>query len=122
MTKNKNHTKVKRLFEEKMFKPCAFQSVLVRTLSDKQTQSNTVRKARLEPAIRMRRSLRRTFFRPEKHIVVRRARRFLVTWLGIKLSGSGDENVKSRAWFLGSWTGILYKNVKVGYKHSTFVV
>ena len=28
----------------------------------------------------------------------------------------------SRAWFLGSWTGILYKNVKVGYKHSTFVV
>ena len=28
----------------------------------------------------------------------------------------------SSAWFSGSWTGILYKNVKVGYKLSTSVV
>ena len=28
----------------------------------------------------------------------------------------------SSAWFPGSWTGILYKNVKVGYKLSTSVV
>ena len=28
----------------------------------------------------------------------------------------------SRAWFSGSWSGILYKNVKVGYKQSTFVM
>ena len=36
-----------------------------------------------------------------------------------------DGNVPlSRAWFSGSWTGILYKNVKVGYLHaqSTFVI
>ena len=36
-----------------------------------------------------------------------------------------DGNVPlSRAWFSGSWTGILYKNVKVGYQHaqSTFVI
>ena len=64
MTKNKNHTKVKRLFEEKTFKPCAFQSVLVRTLSDKQRQSNTVRKARLEPAIRDAQKLAQNVFPP----------------------------------------------------------
>ena len=28
----------------------------------------------------------------------------------------------SRARVSGSWTGILYKNVKVGYKQSTFVI
>ena len=34
-----------------------------------------------------------------------------------------DGNVAlSRAWFSGSWSGILYKNVKVGYKRSTFVI
>ena len=39
VTKNKSHTKVKRLFEKQTFTPCAFHSVLVRTLSmtNKQT-------------------------------------------------------------------------------------
>ena len=34
-----------------------------------------------------------------------------------------DGNVPlSRAWFSGSWRGILYNNVKVVYKQSTFVI
>ena len=72
MTKNKNHTKVKRLFEEQTFTPCAFHSVLVRTLSvtNKQTvehsqhKLSTHRKARLEPAIEDAQQLAQNVFPP----------------------------------------------------------
>ena len=64
---NKNHTKVKSLFEKQTFTPCA---VSVRTLSDKQTQSNTVRKARLEPAIRDAQKLAQNVFPPEEQGMV----------------------------------------------------
>ena len=52
---NKDHTKVKRLFEKQTVTPWAFHSVSVRTLSVTNKHSGTQathRKARLEPAIR----------------------------------------------------------------------
>ena len=79
MTKNKNHTKVKRLFEKKTFTPCAFHSVSVRTLSvtnkHSRTQSTHVQKSPpwacdkgcVEAcAERFSALKRRTFFSPER--------------------------------------------------------
>ena len=47
-----------------------------------------------------------------------------VSWKGgTPLFGFIDGKVPlSRAWFSGSWSGIVYKSVKVGYKQSTFVI
>ena len=46
-----------------------------------------------------------------------------VSWKGATpLFGLDGSVPLSRAWFSGSWSGILYKNVKVGYKQSTFVM
>jgi len=41
---------------------------------------------------------------------------------GTPLFGLDGNVPMSRAWFSGSWSGILYKNVKVGYKQSAFVI
>ena len=46
-----------------------------------------------------------------------------VSWKGgTPLFGLDVSVPPSWAWFSGSWSGILYKNVKVGYKQSTFVM
>ena len=46
-----------------------------------------------------------------------------VSWKeGTPLFGLDGNVALSRAWVSGSWTGILNKNVKVGYKQSTFVI
>ena len=41
---------------------------------------------------------------------------------GTPLFGLDGSVPLSRARFSGSWSGILYKNVKVGYKQSTSVM
>ena len=46
-----------------------------------------------------------------------------VSWKGgTPLFGFDDSVALSRAWFSGSWSGNLYKNVKVGYRQYTFVM
>ena len=45
-----------------------------------------------------------------------------VSWKGAPLFGLDGNVPLSRAWFSGSCTRILYKNVKDGYKKSTFVI
>ena len=46
-----------------------------------------------------------------------------VSWKGgTPLFGLDGSVPLSRAWFSGSCCGILYKNVKVGYNQSTFVM
>ena len=46
-----------------------------------------------------------------------------VSWKGsTPLFGLDGSVPLSRAWFSGSWSGILYKNVKVGYKQFTFAM
>ena len=46
-----------------------------------------------------------------------------VSWKGGTPLFGLDGNVPlSGAWFSGSWSGILYKNVKVGYKQSILVI
>ena len=65
--KNKNHTKVKRLFEKQTFTPCAFHSVSAKTLSVTNKHSRTRpthKKARLEPAIRDAQKLAQNVFPP----------------------------------------------------------
>ena len=67
MTKNKNHTKVKRLFEKQTLTPSSFHSVSVRTLSVRNKHSRTQsthRRARLEPAIRDAQKLTQNIFSP----------------------------------------------------------
>ena len=67
LTKNKNHTQVKRLFEKETFASCAFLSVSVRTLSVTNKHSrkqSTHGKARLEPAIRDAQKLAQYVFPP----------------------------------------------------------
>ena len=45
-----------------------------------------------------------------------------VSWKGAPLFGLDGNVPLSRAWFSGSWTRILYKNVKDRYKKCTFVI
>ena len=46
-----------------------------------------------------------------------------VSWKGSTPLFDLDGSVPlSRAWLSESWSGILYTNVKVGYKQSTFVM
>ena len=46
-----------------------------------------------------------------------------VSWKrGTPIFGLDSSVALSREWVSGFWTGILHKNVKVGYKQPTFVI
>ena len=64
------------------------------------------------------------FFSFEQYIIYCMDNRSVgVSWKGgTPLFGLDGSVPLSRAWFSGCWSGILFKNVKVGYKQSTFAV